>query len=89
MSPELDAAVYALLTPTRGVIDRHRNDGRHRCSCCGGPWPCFDPDTAIGALDLVLRVHAAARHQPDATPGPPSSARERPAAGTGVRPRRL
>ena len=63
----LDQAVYALLTPARGVIDRHGNNGAHNCRSCGLPWPCFELGTAIGALDLVLRVHVAAR----TTPRPP------------------
>ena len=67
MTGDLDQAVYALLTPARFVIDRHRNDGNHRCRCCGEPWPCFDLGTAIGALDLVLRVHVAGRRQPNPT----------------------
>ena len=65
MSARLDQAVYALLTPARGVIDRHGDNGAHRCRSCGLPWPCFDLGTAIGALDLVLRVHVAARNRPD------------------------
>jgi hypothetical protein len=56
VSTELDQAVYTLLTPASHVIDRHPNDGSNRCRRCGTPWPCFDFNTALGALDLVLRV---------------------------------
>ena len=66
MNAHLDQAVYALLTPARGVIDRHGDDGAHICRSCGLPWPCFELGTAIGALDLVLRVHVAARTHSDA-----------------------
>ena len=79
MSARLDQAVYALLTPARGVIDRHGDNGAHRCRSCGLPWPCFDLGTAIGALDLVLRVHVAARNQPD-DPTPPETTRTHRAA---------
>lgn len=70
MSTDLDQAVYALLTPARFVIDRHGNDGGHTCRSCGRPWPCFELGTAIEALDLVLRVHVAARREPDHRSGP-------------------
>jgi hypothetical protein len=66
VNAHLDQAVYALLTPARGVIDRHGNDGAHTCRSCGLPWPCFELGTAIGALDLVLRVHVASRTHSDA-----------------------
>jgi len=72
VSADLDQAVYALLTPVRFVIDRHGNDGSDRCRTCRLWWPCFDLGTAIGALDLVLRVHVAARRQPDRRPQPPA-----------------
>jgi hypothetical protein len=65
MSADLEQAIYRLLTPTRFVIDRHGNDGHHHCRSCGAHWPCFELGTAIAALDLVLRVHVAARRQPD------------------------
>jgi hypothetical protein len=68
MTADLDQAVFALLTPVRFVIDRHGNDGNHRCRCCGTSWPCFELGTAIAALDLVLRVHVAARRHPDSEP---------------------
>jgi hypothetical protein len=61
VSQELDDAVYELLTPARAVIGNHIKDGRDYCRRCGAPWPCFEMSTAIGALDLVLRVHAARR----------------------------
>ena len=48
------------------MIDRHGDDGAHSCRSCGLPWPCFELGTAIGALDLVLRVHVAALTHPDA-----------------------
>ena len=57
---ELDQAIHALLSPARGVIDRHTRDERHQCRRCGQTWPCVEMDTALAALDLVLRVHAAA-----------------------------
>ncbi|MBL8926941.1 MAG: hypothetical protein JNM77_11980 [Pseudonocardia sp.] len=62
MSADLDEAVYTLLTPARGVLARHPRDERHQCRRCREPWPCFEIDTAIQALDLVIRVHAASRH---------------------------
>jgi hypothetical protein len=74
VSTHLDQAVYALLTPARGVIDRHGDNGAHNCRSCGLPWPCFELGTAIGALDLVLRVHVAARDQPD-DPAPAGNTR--------------
>jgi hypothetical protein len=70
VNTDLDHAVYDLLTPARHVIDRHGNDGDHRCRGCGRAWPCFELGTAIKALDLVLRVHLAARREPDHRPGP-------------------
>jgi hypothetical protein len=66
VNAHLDQAVYALLTPARGVIDRHGDDGAHTCRSCGLPWPCFELGAAIGAPDLVLRVHVAARTHSDA-----------------------
>lgn len=63
MSAALDEAIYALLGPAREVIDRHPHDERRRCSRCGMTWPCSEMDTALGALDLVLRVHAATRRR--------------------------
>jgi hypothetical protein len=63
VSADLDQAIYALLPPTQRIIERHGNDGNHRCRWCRRPWPCFELDTAIEALDLVLRVHVAARNQ--------------------------
>jgi hypothetical protein len=65
MSAGLDGAVYTLLTPVREVIDRHSKGGGGECRCCKVAWPCFEVGTAIAALDLVLRVHVAARRQPD------------------------
>jgi hypothetical protein len=65
MSADLEEAVYALLTPTQGVIDRHGKDVHGECRCCKVAWPCFEMSTAIRALDLVLRVHADSRRQPD------------------------
>ena len=64
MNAHLDQAVYALLTPARSVINRHGDNGAHSCRSCGLPWPCFEFGTALGALDLVLRVHVALRNQP-------------------------
>jgi hypothetical protein len=61
MSAELDQAIYELLNPARSVINQHGRDDDHRCRRCRLPWPCFELGTAIGALDLVLRVHGAAR----------------------------
>lgn len=68
MSADLDEAVYALLTPTRLVINQHGRDANRRCRSCGVPWPCFEMGTAIEALDLILRVHVKARNQPCAAP---------------------
>jgi hypothetical protein len=65
VSADLDQAVYGLLTPARHIIDRHGNDGTNSCRTCGLCWPCFELGTAIEALDLVLRVHVAARRQSD------------------------
>jgi hypothetical protein len=50
-----------LRTPAREVIARHPNDGGNQCRRCGTAWPCFDFNTALGAIDLVLRVHVADR----------------------------
>jgi hypothetical protein len=80
VSAYLDQAVYALLTPARGVIDRHGDNGAHSCRSCGLPWPCFELGTAIGALDLVLRVHVAARNHPDDNPAPAGTMRTHRAA---------
>jgi hypothetical protein len=74
VSADLDDAVYALLTPARGVIGQHTRNDRHQCRRCNEPWPCFEADTAIGALELALRVHAAARRQTDLATGSPSAA---------------
>jgi hypothetical protein len=63
VSADLDQAVYALLAPARFVINQHGRDDHHHCRRCGTPWPCFEMGTAIEALDLVLRVHVAARNQ--------------------------
>lgn len=76
MSAHLDQAVYALLTPARFVIDQHGRDEHHLCRRCGNAWPCFEMGTAIGALDLVLRVHVATR---DPSPRLCSAADPRPA----------
>jgi hypothetical protein len=78
VSADLDQAVYGLLTPARFVIDRHGNDGSDCCRTCGMWWPCFELGTAIEALDLVLRVHVAARRPPDRRP----QARRRPPVPT-------
>jgi hypothetical protein len=79
VSADLDQAVYALLTPTRMVIDQHGNDGGHTCRSCGLSWPCFELGTAIAALDLVLRVHVAGRNQP----GPRQGQQRRSPGSTG------
>jgi hypothetical protein len=61
MSADLDQAAYTLLTPARRIIEGHSRNERHLCCICHEPWPCFEANTAIQALDLVLRVHIAAR----------------------------
>jgi hypothetical protein len=73
--------------PARVVIDRHGNDGGHTWRSCGLTWPCFELGTAIGALDLVPRVHVVARQQPHPLPGPqrtPPGSTRRPTGAAGV-----
>jgi hypothetical protein len=81
VSADLDQTVYALLTPVRFVIDRHGNDGSDRCHTCGMSWPCSELGTAIEALDLVLRVHVAARRQQPDRRLPPQRRPPRPTWG--------
>ena len=63
MSDALDEAVYALLDPAREVIDQHTRDEQHECRRCGTAWPCTEMDNALGARDLVLRVHTEAKRR--------------------------
>ena len=55
MSAYLDQAVYALLTPARGVIDRHGDNGAHSCRSCGLVEPsCWALCAQSWALDQFL-----------------------------------
>lgn len=68
VSQELDNTVYELLTTARAVIYRHIKDGRNHSRRCGNPRQCFEMGTAIGALDLILRLHPPLGEPPTSRP---------------------
>lgn len=68
VSHELDKTVYELLTTARAVIDRISRTAATTAAAAANPRQCFEMGTAIGALDLILRLHPPLGEPPTSRP---------------------